>query len=324
VSRRGRWALSALLVVVLVVLLCGVLVYREPLAISDLRVRLQLWRAGVKSEFVDVDGQRIHYLEAVPAKGKPEQALVLIHGLGAKAEDWSPLIPGLAKAGFHVYAPDLLGYGQSARPDVSYSIASEEKLVADFMRGQHIAQADVAGWSMGGWVAMKLAADESSLVNRLVLFDAAGVYFPENENLMDLFDVRDAAGANRLVSRLTPRVQKLPEFIGRDLARRIQRNVWVVRRSMAQMTSGRDLLEFRLYLIQQPTLVVWGKQDELIPLAAGEKIHRGIAGSSLLVLDGCGHLAPSECSSAALPETAEFLIAEPPLRGGEREMPGRR
>jgi len=176
----------------------------------------------------------------------------------------------------------------------------------------------------GGWVAMKLALDEPEMVDRLVLFDAAGLYFKGYSELETVFDAKDVAGVKRLFSMLTPNPPTIPEFMAKDLARRIQGNVWVVKRSMAAMTNGRDLLNFRLQEIRPPTLVVWGKQDALIPLSAGESINRGIPGSSMLVVDGCGHLTPSECSGASLRGTVEFLRAQPPITGGESVVDGRR
>ncbi len=311
---------SALLLLVVI----GAVVYLRPLWFADQKMRFDLWRAGVRSEYVAVDGSRIHFFEALPpgdGKGRP---LVLIHGLGARGEYWFPMVPGLAAAGFHVYVPDLLGYGRSSRPDVSYSIAMEAELVRDFMRAEHIDRADVAGWSMGGWVAMKLATDDGPMVNRLVLFDAAGTYFAGSSELGPVFDAKDSAGVRRLMAMLTPHPPRMPEFVARDAARRIQENAWVTKRSLRSMMSGRDLMDFRLHEIGQPTLVVWGKQDVLIPISAGESIHRGIARSSMLVVDGCGHLTPAECWAVSLEATLGFLEAQPAVEGGERVVNGRR
>jgi len=122
---------------------------------------------------------------------------------------------------------------------------------------------------------------------------------------------------------LTPNPKPIPPFVARDLVRRIQGNIWVLKRSLRSMMGGRDSMDFRLGSIRQPTLVVWGKQDELIPLAAGETIHQGIAGSSLLVVDGCGHLTPAECSKVSMAAAVEFLRAEPAIVGGERVVDGR-
>jgi len=83
------------------------------------------------------------------------------------------------------------------------------------------------------------------------------------------------------------------------------------------MTSGRDLLDFRLHDIRQPTLVVWGAEDELIPLSVGKKIQEGIPDSSLAVIDGCGHLAPLECWGPVTEATEKFLSAQPHVQASE-------
>src|SRR5271156_5499361 len=134
--------------VLFLVLVGAVILLRFPLWVNDQEIRFHLWRNNVQSEYVEVGRDRVHYFEAVPPNHTEGIPLLLIHGLGARGEDWAPLMPGLAAAGFHVYAPDLLGYGRSPRPDVSYSIAMEEDVVVEFMRAVHLERADVGGWSM--------------------------------------------------------------------------------------------------------------------------------------------------------------------------------
>lgn len=293
----------------------------EPLWVNDQVVRGQLWRQHVASRFVDVDGYRIHYFEAT-APGGGGKPLVLIHGLGSRGEDWTPMIPGLAAHGFHVYAPDLPGYGRSPQPDVDYSIAFQENAVDHFMQAEGLTQADIGGWSMGGWVAAKLALDHPEKVHRLVLYDAAGVYFPPTFD-PSLFTPQDAGGLAQLMAMLTPAPKPMAGFVSRAVVRRLHANAWVIDRSVAAMESGKELLDFRLHEIRQPTLVVWGGEDRLIPLAAGLTMHHDIRGSSMLVVAGCGHLAPGECSRPVLKGTLDFLNAEPAVQGAESVVPGR-
>jgi pimeloyl-ACP methyl ester carboxylesterase len=230
------------------------------------------------------------------------------------------MIPALAAQGFHVYAPDLLGYGRSPKPDVSYSISLQEQMVAQFMQAVHVPRADVGGWSMGGWIVMKLALDHPEMVDRLIVYDSAGVYFPAAFE-PDLFTPHDVAGVRKLISMLTPNPRNVPDFAAEAMVRKLQRNAWVVNRSTASMVAGRDLLDFRLHNISQPMLIVWGSKDELIPLASGETIHRSVPQSVLDVIEGCGHLAPAECAKPVIEGTVEFLRAQPPMRGGERTFP---
>ena len=309
--RWARRALISLAVLLTILIALGVAVFLRPLSFADALTRFKLRRAGVQSKYLTVGDLRLHYFEAsaeVPGGGMP---LLLIHGLGARAQDWSPLIPGLVQAGFHVYAPDLPGYGLSAKPDATYSIADEESAVVGFLHAVHLDRTDVAGWSMGGWIALKLTADHPQLVHRLVLYDAAGLYFPMDYD-SSLFTPTDAAGVARLFDHLTPKPVKLPAFITRDLLRRMRSSAWVIHRNVASMTSGRDLMEFRLGEIHAPTLILWGAQDKLIPSSAGERMATGIAGARFLAIPGCGHLLPAECADKALPPTVQFLRAADP------------
>jgi pimeloyl-ACP methyl ester carboxylesterase len=315
-----KFALRVVALLVLVVVAAGLIFYRYPLWVADQQIRFHLWRAGVKSEYVEAGGYRLHYFEALPGNGGP--ALVLVHGLGARGEDWSAMIPALAAQGFHVYVPDLLGYGRSPKPDVDYSISLEEQTVAQFMQAVHVPRADVGGWSMGGWVVMKLALDHPEMVDRLVIYDSAGVYFPATWE-PELFTPADVIGVKKLIAMLTPKPGPLPNFAAEAALRKLEKNAWVIRRSMRAMTNGRDLLDFRLYKISQPMLIVWGAQDDLIPLSAGEAIHKSVPQSVLNIVEGCGHLAPAECPQPVIEGTVDFLKAEPAMRGGERTFPAR-
>jgi pimeloyl-ACP methyl ester carboxylesterase len=343
--RRLRVAAIVLgLTVIVLAVAAGLTFYLQPLWVNDHVIAYKLWRQHVESKYVDVDGFSIHYFEAHPpkvvAREIPEALLtdddrekllerdrlegiplVLIHGLGSRAEDWSPLIPTLAAKGFHVYALDLLGFGRSPQPDVDYSMDLQEQLVMKFMDALEIEHADVAGWSMGGWVALKLTLDHPEMVDRLVIFDSAGIYFPPSWD-DSLFVPTDSAGLARLSDILSPQKKPLPGFVTRAALRQLQRNGWVIERSLASMENGRDLLDFRLHEIHKPTLVVWGSLDHLIPLAVGETMHREIPDSSFLVVDGCGHLAPGECSRPILKSTIRWLKADPPPVSLEARIDG--
>ncbi|HEX4649879.1 MAG TPA: alpha/beta fold hydrolase [Granulicella sp.] len=321
VSRFALLLKLSLLFLLVVAISCGAVFYLRPLWVADQMVRLRLWDHGVKSHYAEVGGYRVHYLEALPRGGGAGTPLVLIHGLGARAEDWGPMIPGLAAAGFHVYAPDLLGYGRSPRPNVDYSIRLEEGLVVEFMQKMHLATADVGGWSMGGWVAAKLALDHPERVQRLVLYDSAGIYFPATFDA-SLFIPGDEAALFHLTEMLDPNPRHLPPFVARAAIRKLQRNGWIIRRAMVSMANGRDLLDFRLAGLDRPTLIVWGSKDVLIPLSVGESMHRLIPHSSMDVIEGCGHLAPGQCANAALEGTVDFLKAPRAIEGAELTLPG--
>src|SRR5580704_18657535 len=230
-----KLALRVVAFLLLVVVVAGLIFYRYPLWVADQHTRFHLWRLGVKSDYVEAGGYRLHYFEAGPAGGGGTP-LLLVHGLGARAEDWAAMIPALAAKGFHVYAPDLLGYGRSPRPDVDYSISLEEQTVAQFMQAMHVPRADVGGWSMGGWIVMKLALDNPEMVDRLLVYDSAGVYFPATWEPA-LFTPADVVGVKKLIAMLTPKPRPLPNFAAEAALRKLKGNAWVVRRSMSAMTN---------------------------------------------------------------------------------------
>ena len=159
---------------------------------------------------------------------------------------------------------------------------------------------------MGGWVALKLTADHPDFVSRLIVYDSAGIYFPATFNA-SLFTPTNSAGLDHLITMLTPKPMHLPPFVRRAAIRKLQANAWVIDRSVDSMVGGHDLLDFQLYRIHAPTLIVWGEQDRLIPLAVGQAMHRQIPGSQLAIIPGCGHLAPAECAKPVLAATLPFL-----------------
>ena len=111
-----------------------------------------------------VEGEQVHYFEG--GTGDP---VVLVHGLGSYAQqDWAFLMPYLVRTGHHVYAMDLLGFGESAKPaDRTYSIAEQAKLVEVFLDAKHLNTVTLAGISMGGWIAAMVALDQPQRITRL-------------------------------------------------------------------------------------------------------------------------------------------------------------
>jgi pimeloyl-ACP methyl ester carboxylesterase len=304
--------------VLLALIACGVF-YFDPLWVNDQQIRYHLWRANVRSEYVEAGGYRLHYFEATPPDGSPGVPLVLIHGLGSRGEDWAPMVPTLAAAGFHVYVPDLLGFGRSAKPDVPYSLPLEENVALAFLNAIHLQHADVAGWSMGGWIAAALALDQPQRVDRLVLYDSLTLSFDPTV-AQDAFVPTDTASLNRLVSVLTPHPRRLPGFVVRATLRKFHRTGWIVQRTMDSIFTKKDALDDRIANVHQPTLIVWGSEDRLIPIAVGQTLHRDIPGSVFVSVQGCGHLAPGECAKPVLASTIEFLKSQPPRRGGDETL----
>ncbi len=298
-----------------VVLLAASFYFRPEWALAGVeRVGARL--GGIHSEYVQIGPHRVHYL--VAGEGEP---LVLVHGLGARAESWMPLIPELTRHHFRIYAPDLLGNGRSDKPDADYSVGMESDVVKDFLVSQKLGPVDIAGWSMGGWIVLNLAARHPELVKRLVVFDGAGMRYHPSANLKALLLPKTPPDLAAMMAILTPHPRPIPEFIARGILREIEKSEWVTARALDSMLSGKDLLDGTLGGVTMPVLLVWGKQDALTPLAVGEAMHREIPQSRLEVFDDCGHLAPARCSDRVRPEMIRFLQAEPPEPAAIQEIP---
>ena len=286
----------------------GLASWLRPLDVFDDFTYLQQAVEGVQQRWIWVGGYRMHYEVEGPSSGP---AVVLIHGLGGRAEDWRTLAPSLARAGYRVYMPDLIGYGRSEQPrNFSYSIHDEAALVVDFLHAAHLARVDLGGWSMGGWIVQLIACRHPQLVKRLMLFDAAGLHVMPAWNT-NLFTPTNLAQLNQLDALLTPNPPHIPHFVGADILRVSRRNGWVIKRAMAQMLSGQDVTDHLLPQLRMPVLIEWGGADRIIPVAQAERIHRLVPQSRLDIYPGCGHLAPLQCSGAMGPNVVRFLKTTP-------------
>jgi pimeloyl-ACP methyl ester carboxylesterase len=108
----------------------------------------------------------------------------------------------------------------------------------------------------------------------------------------------------------------MPHFVLRAALRHLSEGQWVVDRSMDSMQGGKDLLDARLGGLTKPLLIVWGSDDQLLPLSVGEQMHGLDPQSELDILQGCGHLAPKTCPDRAAAVTVDFLKENPPPTGG--------
>jgi pimeloyl-ACP methyl ester carboxylesterase len=302
-SRPKKWIKRTLWSLLALALLAGIGFYFRPVSYLNTWTYLHEDLSGIESRSVQVAGHRVHYLAEGPADGP---VVVLVHGLGANAEYWDNLAPYLVQSGFRVYIPDLIGCGRSDRPtDFSYSVRDEAAVVVGFMDALGLKQVELGGWSMGGWIAVLVAAQHPERVNRLMLFDAAGLNVAPTFDT-ELFTPSTVAQLDELKALLSPHPQPIPAFIARDLLRNFRRNGWVVQRALATMLTAQDVIDNLLPQFKMPVLLVWGSLDRVTPLDLGETMHRLIPQSEFDVFAGCGHMAPIECSAALAPKVVAF------------------
>ncbi len=306
---------KVLLGIILALVLLGGVAYFRPELVSTAIERAEMRAGGIHSEYVQLGPYRIHYL--VVGEGRP---LVLVHGLGGRGEEWGPLMAGLAKQHFRVYAPDLLGYGRSDKPDVDYSIETEVRILEQFLDSQKLEQPDLGGWSMGGWIVLQFAVEHPERARRVMVFDSAGIPFTPTVNLA-LLRPQTPDELNGLMKILYAHPPRVPEYYARGILRQVKPGDWVVKRALDSMVTGKESLAGRLGAVKAPVLIVWGKQDVLTPLSVGEAMQQEMPQSRLEHFDDCAHMTPLECSDRTTVEVARFLQSEPPEPPGTEEIP---
>jgi triacylglycerol lipase len=264
-------------------------------------------RSAPQEKSVTVFGAKIRYLEAGDA-AKPK--VILLHGLGGSAENWQYNIAALS-ANHHVLAPDQIGFGKSDKPFLKYRVATYADFLDKLMTELKIEKASLVGNSLGGWVAATMALKYPNRVEKIVLADAAGLAPPEID-----FDrvyrlnnsTRDEIRANMKLIFANPLFANNETLVDQFLTARVAANDGYTINSLIESISRKeDFLDARLGEIKKPTLIIWGRQDGLLPLADGEKFKAGIAGSQLVVFDPCGHVPQVEKALDFNREVLKFL-----------------
>jgi pimeloyl-ACP methyl ester carboxylesterase len=266
------------------------------------------------SKFADLDGLRIHYLEK--GEGTP---LVLIHGYTSSTYTWKDQFAELAKQ-YRVIAVDLKGFGFSDKPDGDYSRRAQGEVVARLLDKLNIERAWLVGNSMGGETALNVAADHPEKVLGLVLIDSAGVKVQGRTSLAPWYLQLPVVG--RLLTALALTSDRLvragleKSFYddSKITDERVSAYYQPLRTLGGQLSATRARAQFELFpvedkipLIKAPTLIIWGAEDELIPLEAGRKLNELITGSKLVVFDKCGHVPQEEMPERVLSEITGFV-----------------
>ncbi|MGE0684865.1 MAG: alpha/beta fold hydrolase, partial [Candidatus Binatia bacterium] len=206
-------------------------------------------------------------------------------------------------------APTHPGFGRTTRPPWIDSMTDMDDFYMDLLDLFDMMRAPVLGFSMGGWLAAELAATCPERIAKLVLVDAVGLRVEEAE-IADIF-------------LLSP--QELAPLVFHDLNQVAEREkLFPLKPSpeevelrdnsqiMAQILGWKPYMHnpklvHRLRRVKSPTLVVWGKQDGLVPLAHGEAYRGAIKGAELKVIDRCGHAPQLERPAEFVALVEEFL-----------------
>ncbi len=275
-------------------------------------------RSGHVARLSDAD---LHYVDR--GSGPP---LLLIHGLGASLFTFRKNVDDLAQR-FRVIAVDLGGFGGSSRELADYSQTVHARRLVELLDRLGIDRASVLGHSMGGSIAMRLAATYPARVERLVLVAPAS---PDDMRraawltslLAPLFPLAALVYYTRRVRERTLRTafhdpSRMDEEVFQSYWRpaRVRGHLRALSRLMADRR--RDL-PVDLSAIQAPALILWGASDTWLRPSRGEALRRSIPDSRLVVVPEAGHLLPEEQSVVFSRLVTEFL-AETPAPAGSRK-----
>ena len=272
------------------------------------------------SQFVALaDGARAHVRDEGP---RTAPVLVLLHGSNASLFTWRPWVAALAPS-FRVVTMDLPGHGLTgAVPSDDYS----EKAMVDFVRevvdSLHIHRFAIGGNSMGGAIAARFAETYPARVTQLVLVDAGGMPGKEGDKIPLAFRLARAPVLNKALLFVTPR-----ELVAEGLNDAIVRKAIITDAMIDQYwnfarmagTRAATLARFQLppddYVakhvaaLRMPTLILWGEEDHLIPVAAAHRFARAIPGAKLIVYPATGHIPQEEVARQSASDVKSFLLA---------------
>jgi 2-hydroxy-6-oxonona-2,4-dienedioate hydrolase len=279
-----------------------------------------IWAQTPAAKDVQIFGQRIHYLEAGSGP-----TVILLHGLGGDGSNWAATIPALSKS-FHVFAPDQIGFGASDKPLANYRVGMLVDFLDSFCKKLAITKATVVGNSLGGWTAMAFTLAHPDKVERMVLVDSAGFSFEHlggskpTREMLEVMNVSTVEGAKTLLGVIFANKAIATDALAETmLADHLRKNDgYTIERFIDSILRSEDVVDGKLAKIKIPTLVVWGREDLLTPLAGGKMMSNEIAGSEIVILDRCGHVPHMECAAPFNAALLKFLNAGAPQPTAQR------
>jgi len=251
--------------------------------------------------------------------------VVLIHGVGRFLEEWLPSFDKLA-AQFRVFALDLPGHGRTDKPlSASYHIVDLAKFVHAFMDAIGIKDAHIIGHSLGGGVALQLTHQFPEAVDKLVLVCNAGL----GKEATIVLRITAVPGLGELLTRPsrngTKRLLKVfvndpalltDDFV--DLSYRMaalpgaQPAVLKTLRAAGNLFGQYDdiyrPIVANLVSIKNPALIIWGRQDRVLPVAHARVASTGLPNARLKILEDCGHLPMLEHTQMFNDSILDFLM----------------
>jgi pimeloyl-ACP methyl ester carboxylesterase len=264
---------------------------------------------------VTLFGQRIEYYDVGSGP-----VVVLLHGLGSSAAgDWGTCIMSLA-AHHRVLALDQLGFGASDKPMIDYGIQTWVDFLGEFLRVEKVGEFDLAGESLGGWIATQYTIQALSArpppstafflprPSRLILVDAAG-----HRHLAEGFQASgpplSLEGSRAFLSALfADPGRSTDEAVRTRFALSMAKgDGWTIHSLVANRAIVAECIDDKIAQITIPTLVIWGAGDKFVPLDDGRDYAAKIPGAKLVIIPESGHAPEIEKPEAVLSAMEPFL-----------------
>ncbi|HEX9678375.1 alpha/beta hydrolase [Nitrososphaera sp.] len=271
--------------------------------ICSLKIRYQEWGADKStiSSWFKQQGNGRH--------------LLFIHGLGSSSDRWLDIPQALSLAGFHTIALDLPGFGGSDKPSTDYTIGYFVAIVEDFLRQKGLdgGKPSLIGHSLGGYVAAQLAAEKRELVDKLVLIDSSGMLqgpTPLLEEYAMAAMSPSKESVRRVFEQMVSEPIRIPEALVDGFIYRIhQQGAQAAFKSAYENSVNTQLGIENLEHIKNPTLIVWGRKDVLIPIHYCEAFRKGIENAVSYVVEDAGHAPFAEKPAMVCELLRAFLLS---------------
>jgi pimeloyl-ACP methyl ester carboxylesterase len=276
--------------------------------------------ASAASQFVEVSpGTTIHVRDEGPRAGA---VVVLVHGSNASLHTWEPWVQRLTAKGYRVVSLDLPAHGLSGPTRQGlYTSAAYVGIVEKLVNKLALTRFALGGNSMGGGVAWRYAVAHPERLTALILVDASGKPMPKGSSPPLGFRLARIPVARDILATITPRglIEKSFKQSVSNQAIATPAMVdryWELllypgnRRATVQrfgQYSGDDGAAEKLKGLTVPTLILWGREDKLIPVTVAEWFNQQIPGSRVSILDGIGHIPMEEAPDRSLAPVLELL-----------------
>ena len=235
-------------------------------------------------ETIEVAGTKVHF-----QKGGSGNPVVVLHSVEGNL-GWLPYLNDLSNDAT-VYAPTHPGFGTSERPEWLETVSDLARFYLWMFQVLGLEKVSLVGHFLGGWIAAEMAVMCPQVLDKLVLVDAAGIK-PREGEIADIFllgedeatniafydrsQVSNHAGLFEI--NLTPEQREM-KVRNREMMTRLCWKPYMYDKSLSWL----------LPRVQVPTLIVWGKEDRIVPLDSGKQFNEAIPGSRLEVIEKCGH-----------------------------------